>query len=179
MSADGASVCGSCGAVLNNGTTDKKMEPPYNGAPYIKLSALVSSVESGLTRAEEADIQFAKLEEKYSRLIDTIRSVKFEDDVREAIDEEYRYGLQGTLGLLEAVQYLRQWLASGEQFFKDRGLAIADSSTNMLNRAVRLNCESCEVLMQTAEDLVQQTSGMSNSSGECFSLMGEMNIAGF
>ena len=191
QSADGASVCGNCGAPLHGGSgAGGKKEPlgsppPYNKSLYKLIELQIKMFESGRMTMEAVDKELEQYESYYRDKVEAVKNMDIPDDLRDTIDEEYRCGLRGTEGMYEAMGTLRRYLLSGDTTLRDRGLAGIDSSLHLVNTAMRMNWDSANVLAQSIQDMIDQQQGKSPAPGDGFSLDGGfaladgMNFAGF
>ncbi|MBQ7567520.1 hypothetical protein IJT17_01805 [bacterium] len=183
QSADGVSVCANCGATLrssSSGASGEVMQPPpYLNAVYQIISSIIDTFDAGGIDAAEADKRLAKYEEHFRKKAAEVRAMEIPEDLRDTFDEEYRCGLHGTEGLRDAVATLRQYLVNCDVTCRDRGLAAADSSLHLVNRAMRLNWETANVFTKSLEDMAAQQNSGDYGLGGGFALAGEMNITGF
>lgn len=191
QSADGASMCGNCGAPLRSGHDAGRNKeplgapPPYNKSLYTIIASQISLFDAGRLTLEAVDKELAQYEEYYKEKTEAVRAMDIPADLRDTFDEEYRCGLSGTEGMYEAMGTLRRYLQSGDTALRDRGLAGIDSSLHLVNTALRMNWDSANVLAQSIQDIIDQHEGKAPDPGENFAFGGGfaladgMNLAGF
>lgn len=147
---DSSDKCEHCGAAL----PEHRSEPPYNNGPALEINRILYYYDINLATAEETHRKLEHLESVYKDSYEDTDPSKFASDVQTEISEELRYGRLGLSSLMRAVKTAGDYVDTGSKELRESAVSLAESGTEMLNKAMKLNWESFEGVRASAEEML-------------------------
>lgn len=130
--------------------------PPYQGAPLEDLRLWTIEVGMGKITSDEFLRRLSAREDAYRNVLKYLSELEIPDDMKAEVASEINVGRMGVEGLITAMDKLRDWVSGGSDDLREQALSLAESSTNMVNRAIEMNWEAHRLVQESAEEFLQQ-----------------------
>lgn len=156
-------LCANCGKITSSDEMcefchapmpERGTTPPYMNDPLLEISELLYKWDCGLLDEWVFEERLNSKREDYESILHDVASVNMDPDVKEEMSEEVRIGTMGVNSLIHALELVKEYAQSGDPVHKEQALAAAESGTKMLNKALRLNWESFNILQATTEEML-------------------------
>jgi len=142
--------CPKCGSI----PPDFK-NPPRIEARLQTLKLAVKALKERQITAGEFIERLDLMEQHIRNQRSDILSIEIPDDMQEEIREERETGLLGIDTFLEALDSLRAWANGREPALLGEGLRKAEKATDLLNKALSLNFQSFNTLVESMYEFIR------------------------